>query len=380
MGKWFFEKIKIKKREVSHMKNRILCICSTAAVLTGGVFLFNGCASTEDDRLPPGAYVPPAPKPNPPPIRPEEKGEVDNIEPAQPQPVVVTPAEEQIPPPPPPKKTVKEEKKEKKGTTAIHVVKKGDTLWKLAAAYGVSRQELIDANPGITPSKLYIGQKLMIPAHTPGKKVRKPASAAKARKTAGKKMKKTSVKVADGKAIYIVRKGDSISKIAAKYKINPADLAAANKLSMDKPLWVGLKLVIPKNTAKANKKAKQTKKNAAVSAKGRKKDAKKVAEKPAPEKQSGDAVSAPANPAAAPDASVPEPVLPPEPPVANDAAGAKTSSAVLPPPTASIVLDEDVSIEDYARKNGFTADVLKKYNPDIPADGIIRAGTKVYLP
>lgn len=45
-----------------------------------------------------------------------------------------------------------------------HVVKSGDTMWKIAVKYQVGVQEIIDANPQITnPNLIYPNQKLNIP-------------------------------------------------------------------------------------------------------------------------------------------------------------------------------------------------------------------------
>ncbi|PKM73030.1 MAG: peptidoglycan-binding protein, partial [Firmicutes bacterium HGW-Firmicutes-16] len=48
--------------------------------------------------------------------------------------------------------------------SAQHVVKKGDTLWKLSQTHGVSVQSISDANPGVDPQNLQIGSTLCIPA------------------------------------------------------------------------------------------------------------------------------------------------------------------------------------------------------------------------
>ncbi len=61
------------------------------------------------------------------------------------------PEPERIPPPP---------------TKTVHVVRKGDTLWSLAVKYlgsGRRWKDIRDANPGIDPKKLLVGQKLVIP-------------------------------------------------------------------------------------------------------------------------------------------------------------------------------------------------------------------------
>ena len=377
------------------MKSRILCICSTAAVM-GGALLFSGCAtSIEDDRLPPGAYVPPAPKQNPPPqVNPSDKGKVDDIEPVQPQ-TVITPAEEQLPPLPP-KRIEKSTPKDKK---VIHVIQRGDSYWKLAAMYGVTVKEITDANPGVAPNKLYPGKKIVIPASGSGKKAVSAKTAAKGKKgdkkaaaKNDKKVKKTTVKASAPGERYTVRKGDSFGKIAAKYKIKAADLAAANKLSLEKPLWIGQILIIPQKAAKA---AKATKKNAApVAAKGKKtagKSPKETAKKSpaAPanaNKKNESQAPAPANSAASQDSLPPAPVAPPDlsdvsepaapqPPKAGSASEAKS----LPAQTTDVI-KEDISIGAYADKVGFDIQSLKQYNPNLPADGIIRAGTVVKLP
>ncbi len=44
-------------------------------------------------------------------------------------------------------------------------IQSGDTLGKVASAKGVSLQDLLDANPGIQPTRLSIGQTINIPAN-----------------------------------------------------------------------------------------------------------------------------------------------------------------------------------------------------------------------
>ena len=386
------------------MKSRILCICSTAAVM-GGALLFTGCAtSIEDDRLPPGAYVPPAPKQNPPPPvnTPPVKGGVDDVEPVvQPQ-AVITPVNEPLPPLPP-KRVGKKVKNDK---NIIHVVQKGDSFWKLASMYGVTVKEIRDANPGVSPNKLYPGKKIVIPAAGSGKKAVSPKTSAKSKKPAGKadkKVKKTTVKASAPGERYTVRRGDSFGKIAAKYKIKAADLAAVNKLSLEKPLWIGQVLIIPQNavkTAKADKKnaapaAAKGKKAAAktqkAAAKGKKAAANKKAQT-APAKAQADAdkgtepqAPAPAKSADSKDSLPPAPVTPPDlsdlnEPAAPQKKAAPAADAKPLPAQTTDAIKEDISLDAYAKKVGFSVDALKQYNPNLPADGIIRAGTVMNLP
>ena len=381
------------------MKSRILCICSTAAVI-GGSLLFNGCAtSIEDDRLPPGAYVPPAPKQNPPPQPITPPGKVDDVDPAQPQ-TVITPANEQLPPLPP-KRTEKRVKNDKK---LIHVVQRGDSFWKLASMYGVTVKEIMDANPGVAPNKIYPGKKIVIPAAGSGKKAVSAKPAAKNKKNdkkpavkADKKVKKTTVKASAPGERYTVRKGDSFGKIAAKYKIKAADLAAANKLSLEKPLWIGQVLIIPQNAVKTAKTAKTNKKAAAPAAKGKKAAAKpqKAAAKKAqaaPAKAPADASKknepqppAQEKSAASKDSLPPAPVAPPDlsdlnEPAAPQKKAAPAADAKPLPAQTTDTIKEDISLDAYAKRVGFSVESLKQYNPNLPADGMIRAGTVVNLP
>ena len=50
--------------------------------------------------------------------------------------------------------------------TIPYVIKPGDTFYKLAQTYGISLASLIAVNPGVDPSKLYIGQQIRIPQTT----------------------------------------------------------------------------------------------------------------------------------------------------------------------------------------------------------------------
>ena len=46
----------------------------------------------------------------------------------------------------------------------MHTVASGETLWSIAASYGVSAAALIDANPGIkNPNLIHPGDKVVIP-------------------------------------------------------------------------------------------------------------------------------------------------------------------------------------------------------------------------
>ena len=112
-----------------------------------------------------------------------------------------------------------------------YTVVKGDILEKIAKNFHVSVKAILDANPGIEPAKLKIGQKIHIP--TPSGPVPTTAGAAPSE----------SGSVAGGQ-IHMVKSGENLTKIAGRYGISVKALRTANGLKTDS-LRVGQKLKIP---------------------------------------------------------------------------------------------------------------------------------------
>ena len=96
-----------------------------------------------------------------------------------------------------------------------YVVKKGDSLWKIATSYGISVDELKKAN-NLTSNNLDIGQLLFIPSE---------------------QKEETGI-------VYVVKAGDSLWKIANSYGISVSELKSANNLTSD-VLSIGQQLKIP---------------------------------------------------------------------------------------------------------------------------------------
>lgn len=112
-------------------------------------------------------------------------------------------------------------------TGTEYVVVKGDTLGKIAKRNGVTLKALEAANPGVEPTKLKVGQKLTIPAGGS-------AAATTAADTTG----------TGGGEIYVVKSGDTLTKIARSHGTTVKALEAENNLSTTK-IHVGQKLKIP---------------------------------------------------------------------------------------------------------------------------------------
>lgn len=101
-----------------------------------------------------------------------------------------------------------------------YTVKKGDSLSSIAKKHNLTVKDLMSYN-GLKNDKIFVNQKLVVKKKT---------------------VKKVSAKKP---ATYKVKKGDSLSKIATKYKVSVAKLKKWNKLKSDQ-IFVGQKLIVSK--------------------------------------------------------------------------------------------------------------------------------------
>ena len=97
-----------------------------------------------------------------------------------------------------------------------YTVEGGDTLGKIAKAHGVSVTALADANDISNPNLIHIGQVLAIPGE-------------------------------EGKPdeVYVVRRGDTLRRIASNYSTSASVLAEANNISNPNLIRIGQKIVVP---------------------------------------------------------------------------------------------------------------------------------------
>ena len=100
-----------------------------------------------------------------------------------------------------------------------YVVQKGDSLWSIANNYGITVDELKNAN-GITNNMLTIGQELIIPVSVPSDST--------------------------NTTTYVVKRGDSLWLIANKYNTTVDNLKSLNNLSTNL-LTIGQELIVPAN-------------------------------------------------------------------------------------------------------------------------------------
>ncbi len=112
----------------------------------------------------------------------------------------------------------------------VHVVRRGDTLAKVAVRYGVSVAALSRANNLRNPNLIYVGQRLWIPT-----------SNSAAASTANTKPAATN----SSSSVHVVRRGDTLAKIAQRYGVTIAALRNTNNIRNINRIYVGQRLQIP---------------------------------------------------------------------------------------------------------------------------------------
>ena len=127
-----------------------------------------------------------------------------------------------------------------KGSKAnSYTVKKGDTLNRIAHAHGTTPQAIIAANKLKSPN-IMIGQTLTIPGSA--------AAAGKGKLSVSSKQPSLARSTAPAAArSHTVQAGETLTRIALRYKVSPAELMKANGLTAATAghIKVGQKLTIP---------------------------------------------------------------------------------------------------------------------------------------
>jgi len=113
-----------------------------------------------------------------------------------------------------------------------HVIVKGDLFYTLGKQYNVTIRAITEANPGVDPTKLKIGQKIRIPAATSTTTSVTPSNG--------------STGINGGEKTYVVKSGDTLWKIARDHSVSEKALRTANNLRTSQ-IKVGQKLKIPVN-------------------------------------------------------------------------------------------------------------------------------------
>ena len=108
-----------------------------------------------------------------------------------------------------------------------HVIASGESFWTIGKKYGVSAKSIEGANPNVIPTRMKIGQKIIIPP----KSIAEPTLA--------------PTVVNDGGSAYIVKSGDTLGHIALRHGVKVNDLKAANPNVIPTRMKIGQQLKMP---------------------------------------------------------------------------------------------------------------------------------------
>jgi LysM repeat protein len=118
-----------------------------------------------------------------------------------------------------------------------YVVVKGDILFTIAKKFGVSVKSIENANPGLVPTKMKVGQKLQIPAGGASSGTMASVGGASTPSDSG------------DTTTYVVKSGDNLTKIAKLNGTTVKAIHAANPNLKGNAIKVGQKLKVPARTA-----------------------------------------------------------------------------------------------------------------------------------
>ena len=233
-----------------------------------------------------------------------------------------------------------------KDGVGIYVVKKGDVLSRIAYSHGMRTDELAAFNniAKADYNKIRVGQKLRIPtgaAYTELKKNAPKAVAPKAAAKAGDKKRSLS----EGN-IYVVKSGDALERIGRSFGVSAKAIARENNISENKVLRIGEKLRIPAPTAKPKKTADKEPVNH--------------------DRKSVDKSVSDLDPFAGFKNNSSTPV--------------ETKSEDVNTVQDAIEVPADTTIEAYSKQVMCSPESIRKLNPHLPADGKLKAGTRIILP
>ena len=107
--------------------------------------------------------------------------------------------------------------------TITYIVKRGDTLLQIALRYGTTVNTLVRLNNITNPNRIYVGQRLTIPGRSRG----------------------------SSNVTYVIKRGDTLSQIAARYGTTVNTLARLNNIRNINLIYAGQILSIPSNSSNA---------------------------------------------------------------------------------------------------------------------------------
>ena len=128
---------------------------------------------------------------------------------------------------------------------ALHIVKKGETLWTIARQYNLTMDSILTTNNITNPELIYIGQQIKIPSYknvtaTPEKNVTNQPVINENNSNNNINPPKNAEPI-----IYTVKAGDNLWNISRKYGVSVEAIISVNNLKEKDLLSLGQKLEIP---------------------------------------------------------------------------------------------------------------------------------------
>lgn len=120
----------------------------------------------------------------------------------------------------------------------VHTIEKGHTLYSLAKAYGVSEEDIMEANQGLEPSALGIGDRLYIPVREPSKREARSAK------------REAAAQAAVGEGEHLVLPGETVYSLSRRYGITEEQFLAWNGITASE-LKAGMKVRVAEGVESA---------------------------------------------------------------------------------------------------------------------------------
>lgn len=228
------------------VRTAFFCVLAVHVLAIGVALIVQGCKREQ----PPPAFpelspVLPTFDTNLPPVVETNVASLPGLTDTSQPPAVVTAPPLPVPlPTPTPTVPTPAERPVEEAPSSEYTVEPGDTFYTIARKLGVPMKALMDANPGVEPRRLRVGQKLVVPS----------GASAGAHRPAAARGTVESPATVGGEQVYVVKSGDNLTKIARQFGVTVEALRRANQLRTDR-IKVGDKLKIPAPAAPARSEA-----------------------------------------------------------------------------------------------------------------------------
>ena len=139
---------------------------------------------------------------------------------------------------------------DRKAQNSVYSVRSGDTMWDIARAFGTSVEQLRRENSIVRGSRIYVGQKIKIPSSAKNLKQKNETTQKTYAKTTTPKKSTSSNNSASSNSdqkTYKVRSGDTLWDIARKFGTTTSAIRSANGLGRSSRIYPGQVLSVNSN-------------------------------------------------------------------------------------------------------------------------------------